>query len=68
MNLTCTGTLYEDEYYHVIVKPFSPEDNNVLDITVKDIKGHDVWMVTAKANIAVRERRLRRPSALVAPL
>ena len=37
MSLTCTGTLYEDEYYHIMVKPFSPENNNVLDITSWDI-------------------------------
>ena len=37
MNLTCAGTLYEDEYYHTIVRPFSPEDNNVLDVSSWDI-------------------------------
>lgn len=37
MNMTCTGTLYEDEYYHMIVKPFSPENNNALDISSWDI-------------------------------
>lgn len=31
--LTHTGTLYEDEYYHIIVKPFYPENNNIFNIS-----------------------------------
>ena len=31
-NLTHTGTIYEVEYYHRVIKPFYPDSNNVLDL------------------------------------
>ena len=33
ISLTHTGTLYEDKDYHMIVKPFYPEKNNIFDIS-----------------------------------